>query len=510
MLFRSLCLTLLPTPAWAAEADAPEGRAAQIGDTVYPTLPEAVNAAQDGDTIKLLADYGVDGGSLPTIVVTKSVTLDLNGYGMDDFRVAQVNDAGETFPSGNLTVEDTSTEKTGKVTGTIELLAGNLTINGGTIGDGRDGVWIEKGNLTVNGGTMDCLYGSNSGTVKIAGGTVKNAQLVGDFEITVTGGSGHTGLWDVSEGKWNISGGAFGGVTFLTGSSAENLHITGGTFGKITRKILRDSIEALAPISGLLADGYAFYQKTDSEEYDQCVKLIDATAYLENVQVKGHTHNFVNGVCTDCDYACLHTNMNGNGFCPDCNTQMVAKVEVGDTVTYSADFKEAMKNAANGTKITLLADVSIAGRTGISGDNTTVTLDLNGHKITSGWLDVGNGKSPTACTLKIIGKGSYEPPLYGGIITVNMKATLDLSEWEGGTISEISISDNSNYEAATREAAVIVGPKAGTIGNLSFGNNQLDKLKKTKLSGGSFNEIWAADFGSVKLGELLAEIGRAS
>ena len=63
----------------------------------------------------------------------------------------------------------------------------------------------------------------------------------------------------------------------------------------------------------------------------------------------------------------------------------------------------------------------------------------------------------TACTLKIIGKGSYEPPMYGGIITVNMKATLDLSEWEGGTISTINISDNSNYAAETREAAVIVG-----------------------------------------------------
>ena len=508
----TLCLTLLPASAWAAEADAPVGGAAQIGETVYSTLPEAVNAAQDGDTIKLLADYetaeGSGGEEESGLTITKSVTLDLNGHGMDDFRVAQVNDEAETLPSGNLTVEDTSAEKTGKVTGTIELLAGNLTINGGTIGDGRDGVSIENGNLIVNGGTIDFLYGSTSGTVTITGGTVKNARFGEGFNITVTGGSGHTGLWDVSEGTWNISGGAFEGVTFLTGSSAENLHISGGTFGKITRKILRDSIEALAPISGLLADGYAFYQKTDSEEYDQCVKLTDASAYLENVQVKGHTHNFVNGVCTVCDYACLHTNMNGDGFCPDCNTQMVAKVEVGDTVTYSADFKEAMKNAANGTKITLLADVSIAGRTGISGDNTTVTLDLNGHKITSGWLDVGdkgtNG-TYTTCTLKIIGKGSYEPPMYGGIITVDLKATLDLSEWEGGTISSINISDSSNYEAATREAAVIVGPKAGTIGELTFGNNQLGELKRTKLSGGSFNEIWAADFGPVKLGELLAE-----
>ena len=89
----------------------------------------------------------------------------------------------------------------------------------------------------------------------------------------------------------------------------------------------------------MLADGYAFYQKTDSEEYDRCVKLTDTTSYLENVQVKGHTHSFVNGVCAVCDYACLHTNMDGDDFCPDCNTQMVAKVEVGGTVTYSADFR---------------------------------------------------------------------------------------------------------------------------------------------------------------------------
>ena len=506
----ALCLTLLPTAAWAAET---EGGAAQIGDTVYSTLPEAVNAAQDGDTIKLLADYktaeGSGGEEASGLTITKSVTLNLNGYEMDDFRVAQVDEeTDEVLTSGNLTVEDTSAAQNGKVTGMIELVAGKLTINGGAIGDGRDGVSIENGNLIVNGGTIDFLYGSNSGTVTITGGTVKNARFGEGFEITVAGGSGHTGLWDVSEGTWNISGGAFEGVIFLTASPAKNATISGGTFGKITRKILWNNTEALAPISGLLADGYAFYQKTDSEEYDQCVKLTDATAYLENVQVKGHTHSFVNGVCAVCDYACLHTNMNGDGFCPDCKTQMVAKVEVGNTVTYSADFKEAMKNAANGTKITLLADVSIAGRTGISGDDTTVTLDLNGHKITSGWLDVGakdtNG-TYTTCTLKIIGKGSYEPPMYGGIITVNVKATLDLSEWEGGTISSINISDNSNYEAATREAAVIVGPKAGTIGKLTFGNNQLPKITKTKLSGGKFNEIWVADFGPVKLGELLAD-----
>ena len=175
----ALCLTLLPTAAWAAET---EGGAAQIGETVYSTLPEAVNAAQDGDTIKLLADYktaeGAGDEEESGLTITKSVTLDLNGHGMDDFRVAQVNDAGETLPSGNLTVEDTSAEKTGKVTGMIELLAGKLTINGGTIGNDRDGVRIENGNLAVNGGAIGYLYGdAGSGTVTITGGTVKKRTV---------------------------------------------------------------------------------------------------------------------------------------------------------------------------------------------------------------------------------------------------------------------------------------------------------------------------------------------
>lgn len=191
----ALCLTLLPAPAWAAEADAPEGDAAQIGDTVYSTLPDAVNAAKDGDTIKLLADYKTvksageeeDDG----LTITKSVTLDLNGYKMDDFRVAQVDEeTNEVLTSGNLTVEDTSKEKSGTVSGMIELVVGKLTINGGTIGDGRDGVSIENGNLTVNGGAIDFLYsGAGSGTVTITGGTVKNARFGEGFEITVAGGS---------------------------------------------------------------------------------------------------------------------------------------------------------------------------------------------------------------------------------------------------------------------------------------------------------------------------------
>lgn len=383
--------------------------------------------------------------------------------------------------------------------------------------------------LKMNGYT---LTNSGNPTLTVENGTLK---ITGDATINQTGT-----FSDLAAPAVKVTGGTliFDGNLTATGASGKPaVEVTGGTLRLKAGDVLNGGVSVAgsttyANVNALLGENLAFAKVG---EISAIVKG-DVKSISENVTVVAHTHDFKlnsdgkyvcacgyvcphdkfeNGVCTVCRNECAHkitesTDAAGNvtAECTVCGAQMAVKSETGGTVTYGTDFKAAMNAAVDGTKITLLADVSILGRTGISGDNTTVTLDLNGHKITSGWLDVG-GKDTngtyTACTLKIIGKGSYEPPMYGGIITVDMKATLDLSEWEGGTISSINISDSSNYEAATREAAVIVGPKAGTIGKLSFGNNQLGELKKTKLSGGSFNEIWAAAFGPVKLGELLAD-----
>lgn len=376
--------------------------------------------------------------------------------------------------------------------------------------------------LKMNGYT---LTNSGNPTLTVENGTLK---ITGDATINQTGT-----FSDLAAPAVKVTGGTLifdGKLNATRASGKPAILVTGGTLQLKEGDVLNggvsvDGSTTYANVNALLGDGLAFAKVGETST----IVNGDVKSISENVTVVAHTHDFTlgsdgkyvcacgytcphndfeDGKCTICGNGCAHTNVDENGLCRNCKTQMAVKSETGGTVTYGTDFKAAMKAAENGTTVKLLADVSISGRTGISGDNTTVTLDLNGHKITSGWLDVG-GKDTngtyTACTLKIIGKGSYEPPLYGGIITVNMKATLDLSEWEGGTISSINISDSSDYDAATREAAVIVGPKAGTIGKLSFGNNQLDKLKKTKLSGGSFNEIWVADFGPVNLGELLAE-----
>ena len=420
------------------------------------------DALAEGHTITLwrpdtVASKTIQGIYIDFDAAGKSATLDMNGYSLE----TSTGGATITVENGTLTVKgDATLVQNGKK----ELASSAVRVTGGKL--------IFEGKLTATGASGKPAVEVTNGTLRIKAGDVLNGG------VSVEGST------------------TYANVNALLG---ENL-----AFAKVgeTSTIIKGDVKSISENVTVVAHTHDFKRNSDG-------KYVCACGY-----VCPHD-KFENGVCTVCRNECAHkitesTDAAGNvtAECTVCGAQMAVKSETGGTVTYGTDFAAAMRNATNGTKITLLADVSISGRTGISGDNTTVTLDLNGHKITSGWLDVG-GKDTngayTACTLKIIGKGSYEPPLCGGIITVNMKATLDLSEWEGGTISSINISDNSNYEATTREAAVIVGPKAGTIGKLSFGNNQLGELKKTKLSGGSFNEIWVADFGPVKLGELLAD-----
>lgn len=287
-------------------------------------------------------------------------------------------------------------------------------------------------------------------------------------------------------------------------------------------------------MSDLLAEGYACV-KTDNLAEGKEKEYANTRAYTcsDNVTIVKHEHEWKlysqfpylhscacgksenheydnsTGKCKICQSECSHKNVDNDGTCFTCKAQMLVKITASDnTVTYGTDFKAAMKAAENGTTVKLLADikwgVTPQSRAEITGDDKIVTLDLNGHTITGGWIDIGDNNNPTSCTLKIIGEGGHESlGGIGGYSSVSPKATLDLSEWEGGTISTINISDSSNYEATTREAAVIVGPNAGTIGKLTFGNNQLPKITKTKLSGGSFNEIWAANHQPVKLGDLL-------
>ena len=433
--------------------------------------------------------------------------------------------------------------------------AGSLTLNmNGHKLEAEAGVplTVTGGTLRIEGaGEINQNPASNataSPAISLTGG-----KLVIAGDLTAQGGydssSGRKPAIRAEEGELDLQGNVSlnGGLTMLGKAKLTNL-LTKGTFyaqdpngnataDNVLAVCIRQEGEAsdiYNTVLKLIADGYAIY-KADGTVRNAAALTLKSDTYSIGAHTCSYTHDetngiaycncgrshahrdlsdeksvLVNGVCPICGYHCPHKNIGDDGVCTDCNAKMVAKVTVGETTTYTADLADALNKAANGTTVTLLANiewgVTPQDRATITGDGKIVTLNLNGHTITGGWLDIGSNDNPTSCTLKIIGEGSHESlGGTGGYSGVFPEATLDLSEWKGGTINAINISDNSKYDETTREAAVIVGPKAGTIGKLTFGNNQLDELKKTKLSGGSFNEIWAANHKPVKLGELLAD-----
>lgn len=208
--------------------------AAQIGETTYETLAEAIAAANNGETVTLLTNLDLSATGL-TIAKDKAVTLDLNGKTL---KVANTN-SGNIKVVGKLTLEDsTDTDKNGTGTGKVwtetpyvynsqdkvlvaaidggtfimesglidaasftadntnegqfavsvqnENADATVIINGGCIkagwyaiaGNGQDTKY--NGNITVNGGILEstadyAIYHPHSGTTTINGGVVFGA-----------------------------------------------------------------------------------------------------------------------------------------------------------------------------------------------------------------------------------------------------------------------------------------------------------------------------------------------
>lgn len=445
--------------------------AAEYNGQQYATLARAIEAAKNGGTVTLQMDVG----ERITVNDGMNVTINLNNNrwttdGNTAHATLVVTGGSVTVQNGRLTSGASSRAYT-----TVEVEDGKLTV-------GED--------MTIQGGSMDA--DSQFPAIDVKGGELTlsvGAKLDGGMKVSVEGKQ----LKD-----YLPEGTAFRLRSYdeSTGTWTEDK----GLLNAYTTNVYNIPNMALVVVEHTK---HEFARNSDG-------KYTCACGY-----VCPHD-KFENGVCTVCRNECAHritesTDVAGNvtAECTVCGAQMAVKITASDnTVTYGTDFKSAMNAAENGTTVKLLANikwgVTPQDQATITGDGKIVTLNLNGHTITGGWFNIGSNDKPTSCTLKIIGKGGHESlEGMGGYSGVSPKATLDLSKWEGGTISSINISDDSRYEAETREAAVIVGSKAGTIGKLTFGNNQLGELKKTKLSGGSFHEIWAANHQPVKLGDLL-------
>ena len=226
---------------------------AMIGATEYSSLPDAINKANTGDTVKLLKDVTVT----KPIEVTKSMTLDLNGHVLTAATASNRSEPKD--------------EKNSAIWVTAENV--NLTINGMTAGSGmKMGDTHNTEWKTKVWGFVDLREGSAGSTVTINGGSYTGSTCASDNYH-------YTALFTVgSESKLvlnNVS--AETDERVVKASGCGEVIVSGGTYN-------------ITGINAFL--GAAFETKTASftdmkltAKYGGCVQ-VGSNATLENCEIK--------------------------------------------------------------------------------------------------------------------------------------------------------------------------------------------------------------------------------
>ena len=198
-LFLALTMVLGMLPAMSLTAFAYSGSGTE-GDpyivTDYEELLELMKSTPDNTTryIKLGSDISysasTNGTALNLSNALQSVDLDLNGYTVS--RSGLTTDTGVVdLRIGNLTIRDSSSAGTGKMTSSVSGGSGQATVyvsSGGKL-------TIENGTFEVTNGTYPDAIWTQGGTTQINGGTFINTKAGGSgatFElgnVTVDGGT---------------------------------------------------------------------------------------------------------------------------------------------------------------------------------------------------------------------------------------------------------------------------------------------------------------------------------
>lgn len=187
--------------------------AATVGGVEYATLNEALAAAKDGQTVKVLANTTMTTGRVEGV----SITLDLNGCAVE-----ADNRAFNVVKGGRLTLDDTAG-------------GGVLKVNkiGSTLSLGI--VTGSKGSVAMKGGTLEVpeygIYTTNDDTgayVSMQGGLIK-----ADYGICSIGnGTEHSAKVEVSGGE--IRAGIFGfGTNGSNGNGGVDFVMTGGAITSV-------------------------------------------------------------------------------------------------------------------------------------------------------------------------------------------------------------------------------------------------------------------------------------
>lgn len=282
---------------------------AQIGVANYATLAEAVAAAQNGQTIKMIADAQANA---MVEISGKSITLDLNGKTISPVEGTKISGGLIGVHNGaSLTIDDTSYAKLGTITsgtdgkvyGAVQvtvkgdadtepatLVVKNGNLEGyyyGIVGNGdrhNTDITIEGGTITglANSPATDdmgyAIYHPQAGTLTISGGTLVGPAAAIEMragELNITGGSFEATATAFKE-AWNGNGTTITGAAIAISQHSTNkdikVDISGGTFTGIKalyEKDLNPSLEDNSYNINLAVEGGSFngaiYSQNDEE-----------------------------------------------------------------------------------------------------------------------------------------------------------------------------------------------------------------------------------------------------
>mgnify|MGYP004479556447 CR=1 FL=1 len=358
LLTLAMALTLLPTAAMAEGAEAPAGgeptpveapaetKVAQIGETKYETLAEAVAAVPTNNAeteIVLLNDYI---GSGIKVVAGKNIVFNLNG---------------KTYTVNKPTVGSSGTETNG-----FQLLKGSkVTFKNGALSSktGADslpngGILIQNYcDLTLENVTLDTS--ANSNISYVISNNFGSLTAKGDTVIKAADGKVAFDLWYGMDNDGLYDDGV--SVTFGT-------DFTGSVTGKIE---------------------YGAHSRVTSNDWKDKAKLTIANGNFDTTFVDSNTND---GVAPEN----FNISISGGYFisdptaylAKDCKIEMVGNaygvVPDSDAVAQNGEktfvsLQNAINDAKDGETITLLKDVDLGNTVTVA--NKTVTLNMAGKTI---------------------------------------------------------------------------------------------------------------------------------
>ena len=375
---------------------------AQIGEQKYKTLEAAVAAAQDGDTVTLLADTNGNGIVVPQGKYTTGLTIDFNNH--------------------TYTVDGNLVGSTGTETQAFQLLKdNNLTFKNGTITSAKALFLVQNySNLTLKGMTLSLTNDSYHSGYTLSN---NNGNIVID-DTTI---------------KKNTGGGVAFDVCRYDVYPSVNVEVTGNSKIEGNIEISASGNDAKNGIGLTLTSG--------TIDGNLVIDPSAATAMATTPEKVNITK------------AADFNQPSPEGYKWNAEGRLVAKeykVQIGD-VKYET-LEEAVATAKDGETVTLLADCAGNGIV-VPQDKYTngLTIDFNNHTYTVDGNTVGSTGTETQAFQLLMGN---KITFKNGTIT-SSKALMLVQNYsdltlEGMTLSLTNDSYHSGYTLSNNNGNIVI------------------------------------------------------